>query len=346
MTSLSLIGCPQSEPIWIQIGSITGPRPDGGQYTELGLDGLPRPVQTFTTPTTSPRPDGGTYTELGLDGLARPYQTFLPKVGARGIAGRTTLSITPQSSTIYGRRYSIIPNITLGIRPMGATITVAHTSNRQGRTTLSFGVQATMRYRRQGNEYSYSGGTTITISTSGAVRVRTRRSIVGNVTLSVTPRATVQYTPAPVRNHHIAGRVTTTLQPVATMAYLAGGLDYAISGSNLIQFEVLGRVSVVRQTTYRMHGSVTLTLRPQGTITKQSGPPQSYYIQASTTLSLTPRATLAYNLGTFEHFGIAGHVTLSAIPRGTVTVRRAPSITPLTKFRRGRRRFIRLFDYR
>lgn len=288
------------------------------------------------------RPDKR-YSSLGLSGTtARRRAPFTEKAGAIGVVGRTTIDLIPSAVISIARAHRTLTDLVLSIRPVGAVISVAHTSNRQGRTTLGFQPIATMRFTRVGRQYAFQGSNTLEFGTFGNVHIRHRRAQIGSNSITMVPQATAVYTPAPLRNHHLLARVTTRLIPQATITRTQNGLAFSLDSGSTLELKVAGRVAVVRQTTYRTSGRITVTLQPSATMVKGSGPPVDYAIQARTTLALLPRATLGYNVGAFERFEIMARSITVLTPMARITLRRAPTVTPLGDFRRGERRFIRV----
>lgn len=343
-TSLGLGGVPRAGVLYDD--SVQGAsRPDGGQFTELGLSGAARSPQQFDAKAPGsipPRPDGE-YTELGLTGWAGPIATYLPKRSNVGIYGSVELTVTPQGTITIGRRYYVPTDLVLSIRPMGAVITVAHTNLVQGSVSVSLKPQAgQLKYTRFGANNAMQGNAGVSVTPFGFVKYRTWRRLAGVTTTALVPRATLKYTAAPIRNLHVAGAVRVRVTPQGTVAHQAHGVPYAVTGTNTVSVTPAGRVSVVRQTTYVTYGRVTVSLTPQGTITKGTGEPIAYHVSGSTILSVVPQATMGLQPGTVEQHAVIGSVQVHVRPFSRVTVVRAPTITPLTR-RGGRRRFVRIF---
>lgn len=346
-TRLGLAGVPRRGPLFKEFPPSSG-RPGALSFSRLALTGAPGRPHTFAAKNpagfSTSRP-AGRYSSLGLHGAPRSLLPDVePKASSVGVVGRTTLTLTPQATTVVNRRYTQLTDLVLSIRPVGAVITAAHRSFISGGTTLRLTPQATnLRYVRDGSEYAFQGNNEITLTPHGFMRYRAFRVTLGSTTLSLTPRATLQYTPAGQRNHQVSARTTLRLTPQAVMSFVDGGVAYSISGANTISLQINGRIQVTRETTYAQHGSTTMTLRPQATITKGTGPPVVYHVAGSTTLTLTPNGTMGVEIGIVEQHFIQGSSPLRLVPQARVTVKRAPTITPIDLNRPGRRSFVRIF---
>lgn len=342
-TTLGLAGVPSSEPFYNEFAAGSS-RPDSDQFTSLGLFGAVSFAQGDfdgkdpAIPT--PRPDGS-FTWLSLNGAIGVENEYEGKTGAIGIYGRTTLTFTPSAQLILGRRHSIIPDVTISIKPVNAVITVAHRLTLQARTTVSVRPQASrMQYGRSGVNATYVGNNTTTITPFATLRHRTWLRISGANSVVITPRAALTYTAAGVKNHSISGRTVIQSRPSAVLEFADGGISFGISGGSSIGLTVNGRVQVTRQTTYATHGSVSLRFTPAATITKGIGPPVAYGIQGRTTLRFTPQANLLLADGIIQQAFITGVNNVRVLPFGRIRVERAPQVASLRP--EGRRRLVRV----
>lgn len=322
VTTLSLAGGPRFAPFLVPVEAPIGDaRPDVGTVTQLSLLAAPRPGAGFADKPeagSDSRPDG-LFTQLGLVGAPRPPQTFLAKTPAVGISGRVTLSLTPSATMQYGRRYTVFPDVSVGVRPSGAVITVAHRNILHGTNRVDIAVNAAMRFTRSGAHHFLTGNAGLSIGVFGFVRVQRRRGIVGSVTTTISTATVMRYTPAPVKHYVQQGGAKLSLTPSSAMGFFAGGFDYGMQGNAGFTVTPSGRVTVVRETTYRMHGNVTLSITPRGTVTKTTGAPQNYAIQGSVTLSITPNAVMGLLVGVVNNYHIQGNVRLTLTANGKST---------------------------
>lgn len=346
-TRLGLAGVPRRAPFIKQFAPSVG-RPGTLRFTKLGAAATPRRRQTFTAKNpagfSSSRP-AGRFTQRGLTGTPMQRRpTFTAKAGNRGVAARTTLTLTPQAIMRVARRHTQLTDLVLSIRPIGAVITFAHRNTVAGRTTLLLSPRASnLHYTRDGAEFAFQGSNSIRLTPFGNVKYRTYRVTSGRTTLTVKPQAAMHYTPAPLRNHQVTGRTTLALLPQSAMTFVDGGIAYGISGRTTLSLVPSGFVQITRQTTHVTHGSCRISLTPQGAITKGTGAPIAYQVSGRTTLTLTPQGTMGLQLGIIEQHAILGSSRFAMIPNARITLARAPTVTPIDLTRPGRRRFIRIF---
>lgn len=343
-TSLGLGGVPRAGVLYDS--SVSGPsRPDAGLLTELGLAGFARSPQTFDpkAPGEIPPRADGEFTELGLAGLPGQVADYAAKRSTVGIVGSIHITVTPSGTISVGRRYYTPTDLVVSIKPIGATITVAHTNVVHGSVKVSVTPMAgQLKYTRFGANNAVQGNASIEVTPFGYIRYRRFRWIAGSVTFTVTPKAKLTYTPAPVRNHHVTGKVTTRVRPAGQVAFSANGIPYSVAGGTTLTVTPRGKISVVRKTTYAVSGRITITVTPHGAVWHGTGEPQAYHINGSTTFSVTPHGIMGLLPGITRQYAILGRAGLLVQPRAKITVRRAPSVTPIGR-RGGRRRFIRIF---
>jgi hypothetical protein len=310
--------------------------------TTLGLAAVPRsaPFLAHEEQVGSARPGTKRFTRLSLLATPRRPQTFTAKEGPPQANARIELTIAPQATLLYMPRRYTATDIVLSIRPMTAVLTFAHRTTVPGAATVGIQVTAQLRYHREGSANSLQGNNEVSVVPFGNIRHRAWSLFSGHVTVDAVPDAGLVYSASGVRNYHIGGSTRSITSVQATVQYTEIGLSFSVAGSSSFGLAPSGRVSIVRETTYGMHGSVSLSLVSQGSVDHEIGPPVAYHISASADVALVPRATLALVTGLVNQYAVLGDVTFGTTPGSRVTVRRAPVLDVLAQ---GRRRFIRIF---
>lgn len=342
-STLGLGGTPRTAPLYnVQAGG--PPRPTTGVLSQIGLHGTMGRARAFDPKSSGvvpPRP-AGLFSQLALNGtLGRP-KTFTAKGSTRGIIGSISLTVTPQAGLHIGRRYGMLADLVLAVRPMSAALTFAHKTNVAGSVRTTYTPQATLKFHRFGAENQFLGQSTVTVVPFGFVRYRKFKQLLGSTTVAIRPQAVLHFTPAPQRNYHLQGSVTTRLTPNSAIAHEAHGVAYSFAGGTTVSFIPQGSVSLVRQTTFSVAGRTTVRITVQGTIIKTTGAPQHFHIDGSTTVEVTPNGSMGLVTGANEQNAIFGSSTFRVVPQSRITVTRA-TVIPTLPGRRGRRRLVRIF---
>ena len=134
-------------------------------------------------------------------------------------------------------------------------------------------------------------------------------SIVGSVTVSATPAATLDYQQHP----SISGDVTISSTPFATMGFSSG---YTIVGD--VSVSVTPASVMDHQSHHVIAGGVQTSLTPAAVLDHQS----HHAIIGDVALSVTPAATLFFGSGEY----IQGDVTISSTPAGVMSFTRHAAI--------------------
>lgn len=211
-----------------------------------------------------------------------------------GSAGKTGTILTPSSAPFdigrYNNNNSTRPDEMMEVR-------------------LSTSANVTADYIATEYANQSAAGAWGTVGTWADSGGASSHSIVGSVTVSATPAATLDYQQHP----SISGDVTITSTPSATMGFSSG---YTIVGN--VSLSVTPASVMDHQSHHVIAGGVQTSLTPAAVLDHQS----HHAIIGDVALSVTPAATLFFGSGEY----IQGDVTISSTPAGVMSFTRHAAI--------------------